>query len=186
MVIKSKKIFGFTLVFITLCAALQPSPAVAQKFGYINSDFVLQKMPEYQEAQQQIDQLSASWQEEIMAKQVEIDEMYSELKAEEVLLTEEMKQERLETIHQMESKLKEYTQKVFGFEGLLYLKKKELIKPVQDQVFEAVEKVAQQHKLQIVFDKSGDMVMIYTDPIHDYTDYVLDELGLGDKEDVIR
>lgn len=186
MVIKSKKIFGFTLVFVTLCAAFLSRPVLAQKFGYINSDFVLQKMPEYQEAQQQIDQLAASWQEEIQAKQLEIDEMYSELKAEEVLLTEEMKQERLETIHGMEKKLKEYTQKVFGFEGLLYLKKKELIKPVQDQVFEAVEKVAQQHKLQIVFDKSGDMVMIYTDPIHDYTDYVLDELGLGDKEDVIR
>jgi len=186
MVIKSKKIYGFTFVFVTLCAAFLGRPALAQKFGYINSDFVLQKMPEYQEAQQQIDQLAASWQEEIQAKQLEIDEMYSELKAEEVLLTEEMKQERLETIHQMEKKLKEYTQKVFGFEGLLYLKKKELIKPVQDQVFEAVEKVAQQNKLQIVFDKSGDMVMIYTDPIHDYTDYVLDELGLGDKEDVIR
>jgi len=186
MVINSKKRFCFTLVFVTLCAALQPSPAIAQKFGYINTDFVLQKMPEYQEAQQQVDELAVGWQGEIQAKQQEVDEMYSELKAEEVLLTEEMRQERLETIHQMEDKLKEYTQKVFGFEGLLYLKKKELIKPVQDQVFEAVEKVAQQHKLQIVFDKSGDMVMIYTDPIHDYTDYVLDELGLGDKEDVIR
>jgi len=186
MVIKSKKISVFTFVFVALCAALQTSPAMAQKFGYINSDFVLQKMPEYQEAQLQIDQLATGWQGEIQSKQLEIDEMYSELKAEEVLLTEEMKQERMETIHQMESKLKEYTQKVFGFEGLLYLKKKELIKPVQDQVFEAVEKVAQQNKLQIVFDKSGDMVMIYTDPIHDYTDYVLDELGLGDKEDVIR
>ncbi|WKN33363.1 OmpH family outer membrane protein [Porifericola rhodea] len=160
--------------------------ASAQKFGYINSDFVLEKMPEYQEAQSQIDQLAAEWQTEIQGKQQEIDEMYSELKAEEVLLTEEMRKERLETIHQMEGKLKEYTQKVFGFEGLFYLKKKELIKPVQDQVFEAVEKVANQHKLQIVFDKSGDMVMIYTDPIHDYTDYVLDELGLGDSEDVIR
>ncbi len=186
MVIKSKKIFSFTFVFLNLCVGLLIEPVFAQKFGYINSDFVLQKMPEYQEAQQQVNQLAAGWQEEIQAKQLEIDEKYSELKAEEVLLTEEMKQKRMETIHQMEKKLKEYTQKVFGFEGLLYLKKKELIKPVQDEVFEAVEKVAQQYKLQIVFDKSGDMVMIYTDPIHDYTDYVLDELGLGDKEDVIR
>ena len=186
MVINCKKTYSFTLVFVTLCAALVSCPAVAQKFGYVNTDFVLQKMPEYQEAQQQIDQLAVGWQEEIQAMQLEIDELYSELKAEEVLLTEEMKQERLETIDQMETKLKEYTQKVFGFEGLLYLKKKELIKPVQDQVFEAVEKVAKQNKLQIVFDKSGDMVMIYTDPIHDYTDYILDELGLGDKEDVVR
>lgn len=186
MVIKCKKIFGFPLLLVTLCAALQTHEVYAQKFGYYNSDFVLEKMPEYQEAQGQIDQLAEEWQKEIQAKQQEIDEMYSELKAEEVLLTEEMRKERLETIHQMENKLKEYTQKVFGFEGLLYLKKQELIKPVLDEVFEAVEKVANQHKLQIVFDKSGDMVMTYTDPIHDYTDYILDELGLGEKEDVIR
>ncbi len=186
MVIKCKKKLGIPLLLVTLCASLLSHTASAQKFGYINSDFVLGKMPDYQEAQGQIDQLAAEWQEEIQAKQQEIDEMYSELKAEEVLLTEEMRSERLETIHQMEGKLKEYTQKVFGFEGLFYLKKQELIKPVQEKVFEAVEKVANQHKLQIVFDKSGDMVMIYTDPIHDYTDYVLDELGLGEKEDVIR
>ncbi len=186
MVIYCKKIFGITLVLLTLCAVWPGSELMAQKFGYINSDFILEKMPEYQEAQQQIDALAAEWQKEIQGKQLEIDQMYSELKAEEVLLTEEMRKEREDKIKEMESALKEYTQKVFGFEGLFFLKKQELIKPVQEQVFEAVEKVAGQHKLQIVFDKSGDMVMIYTDPIHDYTDYVLDELGLGDKEDVIR
>ncbi len=69
---------------------------------------------------------------------------------------------------------------------MFFLKKKELIKPVQDNVFEAVEKMAKNHRLQIVFDKSGDLVMIYTDPIHDYTDYVLEELELGDKNDVIN
>lgn len=186
MVIKCKNIFGFPLLLVTLCAALQSHTVYAQKFGYYNSDFVVQQMSEYQEAQGQIDQLAQEWQQEIQTKQQEIDEMYSELKAEEVLLTDEMRGERLETIHQMENKLKEYTQKVFGFEGLLYLKKQELIKPVLDKVYEAVEKVANQHKLQIVFDKSGDMIMTYTDPVHDYTDYVLDELGLGESEDVIR
>jgi len=85
-----------------------------------------------------------------------------------------------------EAALREYQAKVFGFEGLFFLKKKELIKPVQDMVFEAVEKVARDHRLQIVFDKSGELVMIYTDPIHDYTDYVLEELGLGDPNDVIE
>ena len=76
--------------------------------------------------------------------------------------------------------VKEYQKQIFGFDGLYFLKKKELIKPVQDQVFDAVEKVAKNNRLQIVFDKSGDLVMIYTDPIHDYTDYVLEELGLGE------
>ncbi len=160
--------------------------AEAQKFGYVNTDFILSKMPEYQEAQNEINNLSLQWQEEIQNKYKEIEAQYSELKAEEVLLTEEMKEERLDNIHQMENALKEYNKKVFGFEGLFFLKKKELIKPVQDKVFESVEKVAKEHRLQIVFDKSSDLIMIYTDPIHDYTDFILDELGLGEKEDVIR
>jgi outer membrane protein len=160
--------------------------ALAQKFGYVNTDFILSKMPEYQEAQNEINTLSLQWQEEIQNKHKEIEAKYSELQAEEVLLTEEMKQERLASIKQMENTLKEYQKKVFGYEGLFFLKKKELIKPVQDQVFEAVQKVCKENRLAIMFDKSGELVMIYTDPVHDYTDYVLDELGLGNKEDVIR
>lgn len=160
--------------------------AWAQKFGYVNTDFILSKMPEYQEAQNEINTLSLQWQEEIQNKHKEIEAKYSELQAEEVLLTEEMKQERLAAIKQMENALKEYQKKVFGYEGLFFLKKKELIKPVQDLVFEAVQKVCKENRLAIMFDKSGELVMIYTDPVHDYTDYVLDELGLGNKEDVIR
>ena len=160
--------------------------AWGQKFGYVNTDFILGKMPEYQEAQNEINTLSLQWQEEIQGKHKEIEAMYAELQAEEVLLTEEMKQERLAAIKQMENALKEYQKKVFGYEGLFFLKKKELIKPVQDQVFEAVQKVCKENRLAIMFDKSGELVMIYTDPVHDYTDYVLDELGLGNKEDVIR
>ena len=160
--------------------------ALAQKFGYVNTDFILSKMPEYQEAQNEINTLSLQWQEDIQNKHKEIEAKYSELQAEEVLLTEEMKQERLASIKQMENTLKEYQKKVFGYEGLFFLKKKELIKPVQDQVFEAVQKVCKENRLAIMFDKSGELVMIYTDPVHDYTDYVLDELGLGNKEDVIR
>lgn len=158
----------------------------AQKFGYVDTDFILNKMPEYQKAQQQIDELSAKWQAEIQEQYKEIEGMYNALKAEEVLLTEEMKEERLAEIKAKENEVKEYHKKVFGFEGLFFLKKQELIKPVQDEVFEAVEKIAKDHLLQMVFDKAGDLVMIYTDPRHDYTDFVLEELGLGDENDVIK
>jgi outer membrane protein len=109
--------------------------------------------------------------------------MYNSLQAEEVLLTKEMRDERITAIRKRETEVKEYQKKIFGFEGLFFLKKKELVKPIQDRVFEAVEKVAKEHRLQFVFDKSGELVMIYTDPIHDYTDYVLEELGLGDPID---
>jgi outer membrane protein len=160
--------------------------ANAQRIGYVDSQFILDKMPEYRKAQQDIDKLSMEWQAEVQKQYQAIEAMYNSLQAEEVLLTKDMKDQRLAAIRAKENDVREYHRKVFGFEGLLFLKKKELIKPVQDKVFEAVEKVAIEHKIQIVFDKAGDIVMIYTDPRHDYTDYVLEELGLGDKNDLIR
>jgi len=157
-----------------------------QKFGYVDTDYVLSKMPEYKEAQAEIDKLTAGWQEEIQEMSRNIQSMYDELQAEEVLLTAEMKKDRLDQIKKKETELKEYQKKVFGFDGLLFLKKKELVKPVQDKVFDAVERVCKEQRLAIMFDKAGDLVMIYTDPRHDYTDYVLEELGLGDPNDVIK
>ncbi|MBL7864449.1 MAG: OmpH family outer membrane protein [Cyclobacteriaceae bacterium] len=160
--------------------------AEAQKFGYIDTNFILGKMPEYLKAQSEIEQLSTGWQKEVEDLQRGVDVLYTSLKAEEVLLTEEMKEERLTLIHKKEAELKEYQRKVFGFGGLFFLKKQELIKPLQDKVWEAVEKVAKQNRLAIIFDKSGELVMIYTDPRHDYTDFVLEELGLGDPNDKIK
>ena len=143
-------------------------------------------MPEYAKAQSEIDQLSSGWQKEVEEMSKNVETLYSSLKAEEVLLTDEMKAERMDVIHKKEAELKEYQRKVFGFGGLFFLKKQELIKPLQDKVFEAVEKVAKQNRLAIIFDKSGELVMIYTDPRHDYTDFVLEELGLGDPNDKIK
>lgn len=173
----------FSLIFFIICYS---NPGFGQKFGYVDTDYILSKMPEYKEAQAEIDKISKGWQEEIQKKYKEIEGMYNAFKAEEVLLTKEMKEERLNEIHKKENEVKEYQKKIFGYEGLFFLKKKELVKPVQEKVFEAVQKVAKSKKLHFVFDKAGDMVMIYTDPIHDYTDYVLEELGLGDENDVIK
>lgn len=158
----------------------------AQRFGYIDTDYVLNKMPEYAKAQEEINQLSQAWEKDAQEMAKKIESMYSALQAEQVLLTEVMKKERMEAIQSEESKLKEYQKKVFGFGGLLFLKKQELIKPVQDKVWEAVEKVAKKNNLDILFDKASQLVMIYTNPRFDYTDFVLDELGLGDPNDVIK
>jgi len=160
--------------------------AVAQKFGYIDTEFILSKMPEYQKAQSEIDQLSASWEKEIEEMQKKAEALYLAYQAEQVLLTEEMKQERLAEIKKKETELKEYQKKVFGFGGLFFLKKQELIKPLQDKVFDAVEKVSKANHLAIIFDKASELVMIYTDPRHDYTDFVLEELGLGDPNDKVK
>ena len=160
--------------------------AAGQKFGYIDTNFILSKMPEYLKAQSEIEELSMGWQKEVEELQRGVETMYSSLKAEEVLLTEEMKAEKIGLIHKKEAELKEYQRKVFGFGGLFFLKKQELIKPLQDKVWDAVEKIAKQNRLAIIFDKSGGLVMIYTDPKHDYTDFVLEELGLGDPNDKIK
>jgi outer membrane protein len=160
--------------------------AEGQKFGYIDTNFILSKMPEYLKAQSEIEQLSAGWQKEVEDLQRAVEIAHVSLKAEEVLLTEEMKAERMAMIQKKEAELKDYQRKVFGFGGLFFLKKQELIKPLQDKVWEAVEKVAKQNRLAIIFDKSGELVMIYTDPRHDYTDFVLEELGLGDPNDKIK
>lgn len=153
----------------------------AQKFGYVDMNYILNKMPEYKQAQSEIDQLAKGWESEIQKMYQEVETMEAEYKAEEVLLTVDMQAERRLEIDRKMKELKEYQKQIFGFEGLYFLKKKELIKPVQDQVFEAVQRVAKNNRLQIVFDKSGDLVMIYTDPVHDYTDYVLEELEIKTK-----
>jgi outer membrane protein len=175
----------FSLLVVTfMCFSL--IFAQAQKFGYMDSDFILNKMPEYTKAQAEIEQLSAAWQKEIEEMQKKVESAYMSYQSEQVLLTEEMKQERLTEIKKKEVELKDYQKKVFGFGGLFFLKKQELIKPLQDKVFDAAGKVAKANRLAIIFDKAAELVMIYTDPRHDYTDFVLEELGLGDPNDKIK
>ena len=172
----------FTIFFITFGLNI----VSGQRFGYVDTDFVLNKMPDYKKAQDEINQLSDAWEKEIQDMSKKIEAMYSSLQAEQVLLTDEMKKERTEAIQKREAELKEYQKKVFGFGGLFFLKKQELIKPIQDKVWDAADKVAKQNNLAIIFDKAGELVMIYTDPRYDYTDFVLDELGLGDPNDKIK
>jgi outer membrane protein len=172
-----KKVLG------TLFAILLTIPVTfAQKFGYIDSEFILSKMPAYASAKQEVDKFSANWQKEAEDQFQEVEKLRKKYQAEEVLLTEEMKKKRLAEIEQKDKDARDFQKKVFGFEGLLFKKRGELIKPVQDNLFEAVEKVSKKKGLQIMFDKSGDLVMIYTNPVHDYTEYVLEELGLASPE----
>ena len=138
-------------------------------------------MKEYKEATQEIENLSKAWEKEINDMYIEIEKKEIELKAEEILLTKEMFEDRREKLDEEWKEIKNYQQKVFGFEGLYFLKKKELIQPIQDIVFEAVERIAKKNRLQIIFDKSSEPVLLYTNPIHDYTDYVLEDLGLTEK-----
>lgn len=173
-------------LILTALILFGPVIASAQKFGYIDTEYILSKMPDFKKAQDELNQFAEGWQKETSDMEKEIAGLYASYKAEEVLLTEEMRAERMAIIKKKESDLKEFQKKVFGFEGLYFLKKKELVKPLQDKVWEATEKVAKSNRLAIIFDKSGELVMIYTDPRHDYTDFVLEQLGLGDPNDKIK
>ncbi len=153
----------------------------SQKFGYVNSDFILNKMPEYKEAMSEIDNLSKAWEKEVSEMYDVLEKKEIILKNEEILLTKEMYEEKRIQLDEEWKEVREYQQKVFGFEGLYFLKKKELIEPIQDILFESVEKVAKKNRLQIIFDKSSEPILLYTNPIHDYTDYVMEDLGLTKK-----
>ena len=153
----------------------------SQKFGYVNSDFILNSMPEYKEALTEIDNLSKAWEKEVSDMYLELEKKEVILKNEEILLTKEMYEEKRILLDEEWKEARGYQQKVFGFEGLYFLKKKELIQPIQDILFESIENVAKQNRLQIIFDKSSEPILLYTNPIHDYTDYVMEDLGLTKK-----
>ena len=155
------------------------APARAQKFGYIDTEFIMSKMPEYAQAQAELSKLTETWQKEIEVQKKDLDKLYRTYQAEEVALTEAMKKSRQEEIVKKEQEVKAYESKQFGYEGQLFKKRVELNKPAQDKIFDAVEKVVKLRKLDFMFDRNGDLTMLYANPTHDYTEFVLEELGLG-------
>ncbi|MCF0072010.1 OmpH family outer membrane protein [Dyadobacter sp. CY261] len=171
-----KKIF-ILLVLSILCS----SALYAQKFGYTDMEFITSKMPEYQAAQTEMKKFSDKWAKEIQDKIAEIDRMQRAYMAEEILLTDELKRKRQSEIKEKELEAGEYNSKIFGVEGAMFQKKKELMKPVLEKVQRAVTKVCSQRRLDFMFDKSSDVGMLYTNPKHDYTDYVMEELGIDPK-----
>ena len=173
-------------ILTSLAILVLACPTNAQKFGHFSSEYVLSQMPSYQDAQDEINKLSQLWLDEVKSKFVEIGRLESKLQAEKVLLTPDMLEQKENDIEILLKEAIDYQYKAFGFNGLFFLKKKELMKPELDKIVEAVERVCRKHNLDYMLDKSSQLVLIYTNPIHDYTDYVLEELGLGDPNDVIR
>lgn len=149
----------------------------AQRFGIVDTELILTKMPEYQQAQRQLDQLSERWQGEVEALQSEAEALQKAYNAEKVLLTEEMQQERLETIKIKQQEVKSLQREYFGPEGKVFQKRRELIRPIQDQIYNAVQEVARRRRLDVVFDKSSDLITLYNSGEADISDEVLKKLG---------
>ncbi len=171
------KKFIFTLAFATLLAA----GSFAQKFAYVDSDYILGQIPKYKEAQSELDKISTTWQKEIEAKFQEVDKLYKNYQQEQILLTDELKKKREAEIVGKEKEAKDLQKSKFGVDGELFKKRQELVKPIQDEVYNAVKKLAETGNFAIIFDKSSDLTMLYANPKYDESDKVLEQMGYSKK-----
>ncbi|MFM2226704.1 MAG: hypothetical protein RL664_47 [Bacteroidota bacterium] len=150
----------------------------AQKFAYVDSKYILSHMPEYVAAQKQINELSSEWQAQVEQKYTAIEQLEKSFQAEKILLTEEMKKKREADITERREDAKQYQKSKFGVEGDLFKKREELVAPIQEQIFQAIEDIASQSQYMVVFDKANHSNLLYTNPKHDISDKVLKKMGL--------
>lgn len=165
----------FLFLFLFLFVGFQ---SVAQKFAYVDSEYILSQIPKYKSAQLQLNELSAQWQQEVEKKFLEIDNLRKAFKVEKVLLTKDMQIAREKEINSKEDEAKKFQLDRFGSEGELFRKKSELIRPIQDKLYTAINKVAKNNGLDFIFDKSGDLLMLVSNSKYDRSDEVLEELGV--------
>ena len=149
----------------------------AQKFAYVDTDYILNNIPEFNQAQDKLDEISKQWQAEIEGIYAEVDKMYRDYQTQEVLLTDEMKKKREEAIIAKEKSAKDLQKKRFGPEGDLYGTRQELIQPIQDKVYDAIQQLAANSKYAVIFDSSSDLIMLYSNPNLDKSDKVLENMG---------
>jgi outer membrane protein len=166
-------------ILIAVCSLMLVTvTAQAQKYAIIDTRYILDKMPDYKEAQKQLDEIAAGWQKDIDAQQAELDNMYKAFEAEQVMLSDELKKKREDQLFNKEKSLRDLQRKRFGFEGDLFKKRQELIKPIQDKVYNAVQKMAVQRGYDFVLDKSEGITIIFADPKLDKSEDVLKDLGV--------
>lgn len=149
----------------------------AQKYAFIDSEYILENIPAFKAAQEQLDQLSSQYQKELESMHAEIEQMYKDYQAESVLLSDDMKRKREDVIVSKEKDYKELQRKYFGPNGDLFQKRQGLVKPIQDDIFNAVQEIANDENYAVIFDKSGGTTLFFTNPKYDLSDQVLQKLG---------
>lgn len=165
------------LTSLLVLLLLFTASSYAQKFAYVDTEYILSRIPTYKAAQDQLDKIASQYQAEIEEKYKELDKMFQDFQTEKVLLTEEMKRKREDEIIERERVVKELQMKYFGRDGMLFKKREELVKPIQDQVFNAVKEMATEGGYAIIFDAAGSANMLYTNPRYDKSDEVIQKLG---------
>ena len=166
-----------TLMLMGVLFVLLSITATAQKIGYVDTEYILQNIPEYQDAQNEVEELSKPRQEDIEKQYADVDKMYKAYQADAVLLPEDLKRKREEEIVAAEREVKELQRKRFGAEGDLFKKREELIKPIQEKIFNAIEGVATKKNYAFIFDKAGGPVIMFVDSKYDISDEVLEQIG---------
>ncbi len=164
-------------VLVLLLAGMMPTQAQNQRFGYVDTEYILENIPEYNDAQDELNVLSTKWEKEIKAKYDQVEKMYRDYQTESVLLPEDMKRKREEEIIGKEKEAKDLQMKYFGPEGDLFNKRTELVEPIQEKVFNAIQEIAETRNYAFVFDKASGAMMLYASDKFDVSDDVLDEIG---------
>lgn len=150
----------------------------AQRYCVIDTKYILETIPDYKDAQKKLDAVAEQWQKEIDAKFQEVDKMYKSYQAEAVMLTDDLKRKREDEIIAREKEAKDLQKKRFGYEGDLFKKREELVKPIQDKIYNAVQKLAASRMYDFVLDKSGGITVIFADPKLDKSEEILKALGV--------
>ena len=167
------------LLLSLLAIAAFSTVSFAQRYAVIDSKYILEKLVDYKDAQTKLDQQSKTWQSEIDNQMSEVDRMYKSYQAERAMLSDEMRKKREDEIVAKEKAAKDMQKKRFGYEGDLFKKRQELVKPIQDRVYTAVQKMASAKSYDIVLDKAGGVTLFYANPTLDKSDDVLKQLGVN-------
>ena len=166
------------ILFLFACSMLIASVGFTQRYAVIDSKFILDKMPEYKEAQTKLDQFSELWQQEIDQKQIALSKMQRDFEAEQVILPENLQKKREDEIFNKEKELRDLQKKRYGFEGDLFKKRQELIKPIQDKIYNAVQNLAIEKQYDFILDKSEGITVIFVDPKMEKSEEILKALGV--------
>lgn len=153
--------------------------ASAQKFALVDMEYILKNVPSYEMANEQLNQVSQRWEKEIVAMQKEAETMYKNYQADMVFLTQEQQNKRAEEVAAKEKEVAELRSMYFGPEGELYKKRQSLMKPIQENIYNAVKAVAEERKYQVIFDRASSQSIIFASPTIDVSNDVLAKLGFS-------
>ncbi len=154
----------------------------SQRYAYVDSKYILENMDEYKDAQIELDAMSKKWQETVEAKMTELDRMRRAFEAEKILLTTELKKQRVSELKAKEEEIRNYQREKFGVNGQLFKKRQELIQPLQDDIFNAIKEMAKDKSYAMVLDKGINSNILFSDPKYDKSDLILKKLGYSARD----